>query len=888
MKKVNGKWRMCVDYPALNTRTVGDRYPLPSIESILSQLGGSTVFSKKNLVSKFHQIRIHDKDVKKTAFNTQFGALEWVVMPFGLCNAPSTFQRVVNDVLRDHLGIFVWVYIDDILIFSKDADDHQQHLDLLHELLCRHQLFPCINKSTFFQSRVSFCGYNIDRDRVQMDAEKIKVIRGWPLPTTVNEVRQFIRLCGFYQQFVEGFQAVAAPLAAMFKADFEWEWTAVHQASFDKLKQAMINATHPSAIDPRQPYHLCTDALKDCMGATLAHRCKGHLRPFAFMSRKMQPAESRYPIREQELLAMVLALKQWFHLLRGPQQVHVHTDHESLRYFQTCPRPLTPQQARWCQFLEEYNLTLWDVPGLENPAADACSRLTLRQLMDIKNATRTLAFVVPLVENWVSPEGEPVDEFLHGLDDSFSYDEVWPQPCEHLYVSLRSGRSARKEPDVDEDAEPAFQFDTEPAIEPDDLEPLPSNETAVEPEDLEPLPSKEILTENSHQPEVHLDDAGNEPDTSTDTDDLPDIDMNCPLRVTFGKERRCAPTLTELFRCRRHRDGTLQSVPLPQGGPNTPYRSSLKDTLRRVHRHYQCKDLTSTTVWAAAYREDPRRRHIYEVAVRSPAARHQLCDAKLSFHDGKCFHLSTMGKCVLVPRTLVTSIVVMYHKPEFYGHSGVLPTMALIKRDYICSHLRHYVERYILSCDVCQAAKSRRVDSARQRRPLPVPDTKWHSVSIDWVSGLPSTTRGHEAIMTVVDRFSKRGMFIPCRKDMPAGDLVYVFLREVILLKGWPRQIVSDQDKLFKSQAWKELTQRFKIEMHQTVANRPRGSGLAERSNQSVLQRLRTHGIFGINEWDVDLLFAEIQFNNLTSNSLRLSPFEIDDRHPIFHQVFPE
>ena len=152
-----------------------------------------------------------------------------------------------------------------------------------------------------------------------------------------------------------------------------------------------------------------------------------------------------------------------------------------------------------------------------------------------------------------------------------------------------------------------------------------------------------------------------------------------------------------------------------------------------------------------AYREDPRTKHIYEVAVRSPAARHQLRDATLSFDDGKFFRLSTMGKRVLVPRTLLTSIVAMYHESEFHGHSGVLSTMALVKRDYVCSHLRHYVERYILSCDVCQAAKSRRVDTARVPRPLPVPDTKWHSVSMDWVSGLPPTTRGHDAIMTVVD-----------------------------------------------------------------------------------------------------------------------------------------
>ena len=267
--------------------------------------------------------------------------------------------------------------------------------------------------------------------------------------------------------------------------------------------------------------------------------------------------------------------------------MRVHTDHENLPYLKTCPRPLTPRQARWSQFLEEYNLTLWYVPGLENPAADACSRLTSQQLMDIENATRTRAFVIPLVETWASAEGEPVDEFLHVLEDSFSHDEVWPQPYDHLYVSLQSGRSVGKEPDADEHAEPALQFDTEPAVEPEDLEPLPSNATTVEPEDLEPVPSDEITAEDSHQPDMHLDDAGKEPDMPADTNDLPDVSMDLPLRVTFGKELGYAPTMGELIRCRRHRDGTLQSVPLPKVGPNTPYPSSVKGT------HAECIDTIS-------------------------------------------------------------------------------------------------------------------------------------------------------------------------------------------------------------------------------------------------------------------------------------------------------
>ena len=194
----------------------------------------------------------------------------------------------------------------------------------------------------------------------------------------------------------------------------------------------------------------------------------------------------------------------------------------------------------------------------------------------------------------------------------------------------------------------------------------------------------------------------------------------------------------------------------------------------------------------------------------------------------------------------------------------------------------------MLSCDVCQAAKSRHASTARQPRPLPVPITKWLSVSVHWVSGLPTTTQGHDAIMTVVDQFSRRGMFIPWRKDMTSDDLVDVFISEVARLKGCPRQIVSDGDKLFQSGGWKQLAHRFKIEMHQTVADHPRGNGLAERSNQSISQRLRTQGIFGNNQWNVDLLSAEIQFTNLTSISLRLSLFKIDEgRIPHLPLDFP-
>ena len=193
--------------------------------------------------------------------------------------------------------------------------------------------------------------------------------------------------------------------------------------------------------------------------------------------------------------------------------------------------------------------------------------------------------------------------------------------------------------------------------------------------------------------------------------------------------------------------------------------------------------------------------------------RHHLKDAKLAFDNGKFVHLSTTGKQIVVPRTLVTCVVAIYHESEFYGYSGVFRTMALIKLGCVCSRLQHYVEHYILSRDVCQASQSRHVNTARQQQPLPVPDTKRHSVSIDCFSRLPPTMRGHEPIMTLVDRFPKRGMFIPCRNDMTAEDLMYVFLGEVTSPKGCPRQVMCVRDKMFQSQAWRDLALQFKIEL---------------------------------------------------------------------------
>jgi len=220
--KKDGTWRMCVDCRAINNITIRYRYPIPRLDDMLDELSGSIVFSKIDLRSGYHQIRMSLGDEWKTAFKTKFGLYEWLVMPFGLTNAPSTFMRLMNEVLRAFIGKFVVVYFDDILIYSKSHDDHIEHLRAVFDVLRDARLFGNLETCTFSTDRVSFLGYVVTSQGIEMDEAKIVTIMSWPLPTTVTQVRSFLGLAGFYRRFVRDFQHHCSTSPRVDK-----EWSAV-------------------------------------------------------------------------------------------------------------------------------------------------------------------------------------------------------------------------------------------------------------------------------------------------------------------------------------------------------------------------------------------------------------------------------------------------------------------------------------------------------------------------------------------------------------------------------------------------------------------------------------------------------------------------------------
>ncbi|GME75744.1 unnamed protein product [[Candida] boidinii] len=269
VKKKDGSYRLCIDYRALNNRTIKNKFPLPYIEDILDRVSRAKIFSKLDLMSGYHQVQIDEKDRYKTAFSTPHGHYEWVVMPFGLTNAPATFQYLMNNVLGNFINKFVTVYLDDILIYSDTTKEHEDHIIQVLKKLREHKLVAKQSKCEFFYSQIKFLGYVIGEGGIQTDPEKIESVKNWTIPKTPKEAMSFIGLTGFYRRFIKSYASVAAPIFDYMNK--KSAWTEKQTQAFELLKHSLITA--PVMVAPmfeeNYKFRLSTDASDECIGFIL-------------------------------------------------------------------------------------------------------------------------------------------------------------------------------------------------------------------------------------------------------------------------------------------------------------------------------------------------------------------------------------------------------------------------------------------------------------------------------------------------------------------------------------------------------------------------------------------------------------------------------------------
>ena len=373
VRKKDWSTGFCVDYRRLNSVTRKDRYPIPRVDDALDALAGAKYFSRLDLRSGYHQVEMDKTSQRYTAFATASGLYEFCVLPFSLCNAPSTFQRLMHQVLHGLDWNICLIYLDDIIVFSRTFDEHLSRLRLVFDRLRAANLILNPSKCFFGEQSVLFLGHLISRHGIQPNPEKTQVVRNFPRPRSVKDIRAFLGLASYYRRFVQNFSSIAAPLTRLTRKNIPFLWDVACETAFQRLKDALI--TPPILVYPNlsQPFHLYVDASSTGLGYILGQTIDGKDVVIAYGGRHLNKAECNYSTTEQEAPAVVESIKKYQVYLHG-QKFYVHTDHHALLWLMSIKDP-TGKLARWALQLQHYDFEIIHRPGACNGNADAISRL---------------------------------------------------------------------------------------------------------------------------------------------------------------------------------------------------------------------------------------------------------------------------------------------------------------------------------------------------------------------------------------------------------------------------------------------------------------------------------------------------------------------------------
>nr|AAT69617.1 putative polyprotein [Oryza sativa Japonica Group] len=574
--------RICVDYRALNEVTIKNKYPLPRIDDLFDQLKGAKVFSKIDLRSGYHQLRIREEDIPKTAFTTRYGLFECTVMSFGLTNAPAFFMNLMNKVFMEFLDKFVVVFIDDILIYSKSEDEHEEHLRLVLEKLKEHQLYAKFSKCDFWLSEVKFLGHIISAQGVAVDPSNVESVTKWTPPKTVSQIRSFLGLAGYYRRFIENFSKIARPMTQLLKKDEKFKWSAECNQSFEELKKRLVSAPVLILPDQTKDFQVYCDASRQGLG------CKANV------------------------VADALSRKSYCNAL--------------------CTEGMC---GKLQQDLEHLNLGI----------------------------------------------------------------------VEHGYVAALEAR----------------------------------------------------------------------------------------------------PTLVDQVRAAQN---------------------------MRVGKARDFHEDEHGTIW--------------------------------------------LGERLCVPddKELKDLILTEAHQTQYSIHPGSTKMYQDLKEKFWWASMRREIAGFVALCDVCQRVKAEHQRPAGLLQPLQIPEWKWEEIGMDFITGLPRTSSGHDSIWVVVDCLTKVTHFIPVHTTYTGKRLAELYLARIMCLHGVPKKIVSDRGSQFTSKFWQKLQEELGTRLNFSTAYHPQTDGQTERVNQILEDMLRACALDFGGAWDKSLPYAEFSYNNSYQASLQMAPFE--------------
>jgi hypothetical protein len=605
VKKKDGSIRLCIDYHELNRVTIKNKYPLPRIDDLFDQLQGAQVFSKIDLRSGYHQLKIKSEDIPKTAFRTRYGHYEFLVMPFGLTNAPAVFMDLMNRVFHEYLDRFVIVFIDDILVYSKSLEEHEDHLRIVLQILRDKKLYAKLKKCEFWLNQVVFLGHVVSKDGITVDPSKIEAMVSWDRPTNVSEVRSFLGLAGYYRRFVEGFSRIAAPLTHLTQKNAKFEWKEECEKSFQELKQRLVTAPVLTIPSSSGGFVIYSDASHKGLGCVLMQ----HGRVVAYASRQLKNYEQNYPTHDLELAAVVFALKIWRHYLYG-EKCEIYTDHKSLKYFFT-QKELNMRQRRWLELIKYYDCSINYHPGKANVVTDALSR-------------KSSGFSGALLTTQ--------KEIINDL--------------ERMGIEVVMGHFGA------------------------------------------------YLASLSVQ-----------------------------------------PTLIERIKLSQSGDSQLVKI---------------MDEVRSG------------------------KKPMFNISD----------DGVLKFGN---------RLCLLNDPSIKKDILEEAHRSPYTMHPGSTKMYRDLRETFWWNNMKREIAQLVEQCLTCQQVKVEHQRPSGLLQSLPIPEWKWEHISMDFVSGLPRSPKGHDAIWVIVDRLTKSAHFIPIRMNYSLDQLAQLYIEEIVRLHGIPVSIVSDK-----------------------------------------------------------------------------------------------
>ena len=855
--------RMVCDFRGLNSVTMTNSGSLPYVKELFARLNGSVIFTKLDLTSGYHQLRVRESDIPLTAFITPHGHFEWVVMPFGEKNAPASFAQLMNQlVLRDLVHSFVIVFQDDMLIASKSDEEHVRHVEQVLQRLSDHELWIKPQKCEWAVREVDFLGHRIRATELGTVIEplqsKIDAVSAWPVPTTAAELRSFLGLANFYRDFVQSFSAISAPLTALTGLRVPFVWEEEHERAFISLKAAMCAAPALLAVDCAKPFVMHCDASSFAVGAVLSQRdtATNKLRPVAFFSRKLTDTQLRWDVYEREIFSVVTALEHWhFHLKGTSAPVQIFTDHRSLEELKR--QLLRPKMARWLTFLSDFNYEVTWIPSADNQAADALSRRPDHDEGSLQRRIAQTAVAQQLhheTGNSLGPGAQlsPREQAHYcpaSIGRTLPASSVLSQLSVVPSLSIAPSPASAARPDSIQSA--ASQFES-----------AQSSASHLEPDQLAPAQSRRRLSSTAQPVSAYLSSAQQQsayssPPQQRSVCSVPVSPVVClapALPIVLATQETQVPVLPA--------KSSLSAAAAVQQPALTQELAKFSSELNAVAVSASASPMLERI--RSAYMTDSECQ-----LVLSDPAKHGYC-----LRDGLLLRHNDRGIRLPEDSQLRLDALREAHDQPMSGHMGCAKTVSRLAQSFYWPGMARDVSEYIARCGPCQRNKHSNMKPAGLLKPLPLAG-KGEMITIDFVGELPRSRRGKDAIMVVVDKMTKRSYYEPCTTTATAKQTAEMIFRRVVREQGLPLAIVTDRDARFTSQLWRDLWSLCGTEIGIATAYHQQTDGQSERQVRTLEESLRMFVNAAGNDWDERLVHVEIAHNTSRHASTGFAPLRL-------------